>query len=105
MKKYIILFMIVAVAFLFVGQTDSLAKTARQATAELAKDHDGVTYYQLKTPKIFQYESKANEDKESYRLGKWFVTEVESLQKRVIRFWDRVLPIIYKNYRTIAVAE
>lgn len=106
MKKYITLFMIVAVAFLFMGQTDSLAKTAKQAVAQLSVDNDGLSYYKLKTPKIYQPKSTVAEDKDAHRFGGWFVTEIVSLQNRVSKIWDRVLPIIYKTFnKNIAVVD
>ena len=97
--------MIVAVSFFFVGKSDSLAKTAQQATAELSKEGDGETYYQLQAPKTFQVKSESEERADDPRLGRLFTAEIESLQNKVSRFWHQVLPkfekIYYKNIEVV----
>ena len=106
MKKYISILMVFAVTLLFVGQIDTFAKTAKQSTEELSVARDGETFYQLKAPKTYQSKSKADEDKAAApRFGRWFVTEIDSLQNRISRFWDRILPMIYKTYKNIAVVD
>ena len=106
MKKYISILMVFAVALLFIGQSDALAKTSKQATEELSKDRDGETFYQAQAPKNYQSKSNTAEDKAAApRLGRWFVTEIDALQHRVSRFWDQVFPMIYKNYKNIAVVD
>ena len=107
MKKYNTLLMVVAVAFLFVGQSDSLAKTAKSATQELSKVRDGETYYRVEAPKTFQVKSETSEDETGLpKLGKLFEAKVEALRKRVSWFWDQVLPMIDKiYYKYIAVVD
>jgi len=107
MKKYISILMIFAVALLFVGQSDALAKTAKEATAELSKDNDGVTYYQLKAPKTFKAKSILEIDKaDAPRADRLFTVEIISLQNREIKFWDQVVEKIYKiYYKYIAVVK
>ena len=107
MKKYITLFMIVAMAFLFVGQRDSFAKTARAASEELSKERDGDTYYQLKAPKTYRVELEMEEVKTDIpRLGRLFTVDIESLQSKVSKFWDQMLPVISKKlYKFVAVVD
>ena len=106
MKKYMTLFMIVAMAFLFVGQRDSFAKTAQAASEELSKDRDGETYYQLRAPKTFKADLELDQGKQAYHFGRWFVTKIEAFQDRTSRFWHKVQPVIYKTYnKFIAVVD
>ena len=106
MKKYITLIMIVAMTFLFVGQSDSFAKTAQAASEELSKATDGEIYYQVRAPRTFEVEAEMDEQKDEYRLGRWFVTEVEALQNKVSRFWHQMLPKFERIYhKYIAVVD
>jgi len=105
MKKYISMILVLAVALLFVGQRDGLAKTQKQATAELSKVDDGEVYYQAKAPKA--YKLKSVEDQATApRFGKWFEAEIDELHKRVERFWQRLwLPVKERNFKSIEAVE
>ena len=106
MKRYISLLLVFAVAMLFFVQSNGFAKTAKQANEELSKVYDGVTYHKLNSPKNYRSDSQGSDDvvKRS-RFSKWFVVEIDSLGKRVVRFWHQVLPIIYKNYKFKEVVD
>ena len=107
MKKYIAILMVFAVALLFVTQSDALAKTQKQATAELNKVDDGLVYYQLKSPKTYNPKSKSSGEQETApRFSKWFGIEIDAFQNRVDQFWHRIwLPAKYKNYKHIEVVD
>ena len=98
MKRFITILLVFAVALLFFAQSDTLAKTEKNATKRLNPVSDGEVY-DVQKPKAFKYKSICSkDDSTSPRFSKKFALEVLAVSKRVSDLWQSfVLPIFYHS--------
>ncbi len=95
MKTFISIFTVFAIALILFTQSDSFAKTERQATKRLSVVNDSEVY-NVQKPQVFKHKTENAEDEEIVpRLWEKFTIEISSFSKRARDWWKSVvLPVV-----------
>lgn len=101
MKRIIAILTTVTIALLFFVQTESFAKTEKQAAKRLSVENGGEEVYQSPTTTVLKFKSKGSENQATNpKFGKKIDLVVEVAYKRIGDFWYKIILPVFNPRNT-----